>query len=113
MYFVAMAYDVGAIGQSDYIYLIRTGEGKVFGYSGEFETCTFDIEDACSSDRYHAATWFAPPYEDPVWVPATREELRLLELDKYIVGYKTDMKASSPMGPIKRVPSPPEDNPAK
>jgi hypothetical protein len=99
-YFVAMAYDVGNMQQSDDLYLIKLRSGRIAGYASEFETFTYDIEDACSAERNHLAKWFRLPDEDWQWTPATLEEIKSLGLEKCLVGSKKDMKFRTPLDPV-------------
>src|SRR5215472_2113147 len=99
-YFVAMAYDVDNVRQSDYLYLIKLRSGRIAGYASEFETFTYDIEDACSAERNHLAKWFCLPDEEWQWTPATLEEIKSLGLEKCLIGSKKDMKIETPMDPV-------------
>ena len=99
-YFVAVAYDVGNIRQSDYLYLIKFRSGRVAGFPEQFETFTYDIEDACSAERNHLAKWFGLPDEEWQWTPATLEEIKSLGLEKCVIGSKKDMKGRTPVDPV-------------
>ena len=99
-YYVAMAYDAGGFGQSDYLYLIKLSDGRLIGYSGEFDVCTSDIEEACSPERHYFAKWFRCPDEDAGWVPATLDEIKSLKAEKCLIGSKKDMKVQTPVEPI-------------
>ncbi|WP_125901405.1 hypothetical protein [Methylobacterium indicum] len=89
IYYVAMAYNAGNFGQSDYIYLMKMKNGKIAGCSAEFEVCTYDIDIACSSDRYSEARWFG--WGDDGNEAAEIEELTNLGLLDVIEGYKLDI----------------------
>ena len=99
-YFVAMAFDVADMRQSDYLYLIKFRSGRVAGFAGEFEAFTYDIEDACSEERNHLAKWFSLPDEEWQWTPATLEEIKSLGLEKCVIGSKKDMKVRTPIDPV-------------
>ena len=99
-YFVAMAYDVGDMQQSDYLYLVKLRSGRIAGYAEEFETFTYDIQDACSAERNHLAKWFRVPDEEFQVTPATLEEIKSLGLEKSLIGSKKDMKGRTPINPL-------------
>lgn len=99
-YFVAMAYDVGDMQQSDDLYLIKLRSGRIAGYASEFDVFTYDIEDACSAERNHLAKWFRLPDEEVQVTPATLEEIKSLGLEKCLIGSKKDMKFRTPIDPM-------------
>src|SRR5215469_13104736 len=99
-YFVAVAHDVDNVHQSDFLYLIKFRSGKVAGYADQFETFTYDIEDACSAERNHLAKWFCLPDEEWQWTPATLEEIKARGLEKCVIGCKKDMKGRTPVDPV-------------
>jgi hypothetical protein len=97
-YYVIAAYDAG-FGQGDELHLIKLSDGRVIGYSSEFDTCTTDIADAYVAENAHRAKWFG--WDDGwKWRPATLEEIKTLKLDKYLLGSKKDMKLSTPIEPL-------------
>ncbi|MNV44823.1 hypothetical protein D3C71_1365960 [compost metagenome] len=97
-YYVVAAYDTG-FGQGDELHLLKLDDGRLVGYSSEFDTCTTDIEDACAVDKTHHAKWFG--WNDMwTWRAATLEEIRDQKLDKYLIGSKRDMKTSTPIESI-------------
>ena len=99
-YYMAMAYDAGGIGQSDYLYLIRLNTGAIIGYAGEFEMGTYDVEEACSPEKHHSAKWFRLRDDDTEWTPATLDEIKSLKLEECLIGSKKDMKVGTPVDPI-------------
>jgi hypothetical protein len=99
-YFVAMAYDVDNVHQSDYLHLVKLSSGRVAGYASEFEAFTYDIEDACSAERTHFAKWFSLPDEEFQVTPATLEEIKSLGFEKCLIGSKKDMKIRTPIDPV-------------
>ena len=86
--------------QSDYLYLIKLRNGRNTGYASEFQTFTYDIEDACSAERNHLAKWFRVPDEEFQVTPATLEEIKSLGLEKCLIGSKKDMKIRTPIDPV-------------
>lgn len=97
-YYVVAAYDTG-FGQGDELHLIKLNDGRVIGYSSEFDSCTTDIADACVAEIAQRAKWFA--WNDAwKWRAATPEEIKALQLDKYLIGSKKDMKLSTPIEPL-------------
>lgn len=92
-----MAWDVGTYGQSDYLYLFKLIDGRLIGYSDEFELASCDIEDACSPESHHLAKWFGRTGEYTGWRPATLDEIRALKLERYLIGSKVDMKVKTPI----------------
>lgn len=93
-----MAYDAGSYGQSDYLYLLVLGDGRLIGYSDEFEVATQDIAPACSPDEYHSAVWFGWPTDaTPDWRPASLDELRSRYLEQFLVGWKRDIEVKAPV----------------
>lgn len=106
-YYVAMACGVDRYEQSDYLYIVRFSDGRVVGYSGEFECCTTEIKQACSPELYRQATWFAiPPAEPSRWTPLTLDEIRSLGLDGFLCGVRADLTSSTRIQPFKDRPQP-------
>lgn len=99
-YYVAMAVTVGEYVQSDLLYLIRLGDGRLIGYSEEFEYCTCDIAEACSLEQHHLAKWFGWPKNDTDWVPATLDQIKSLKLENILIGSKADMTGNTPIEPV-------------
>lgn len=97
--YLAMAYDAGNYDQSDYVYLLKLGDGRLIGYSDEFEVATQDISAACSEDKHHSAVWFGWPGSDPNpdWRPASLEELRAQHLEPYLIGWKRGIEVKAPI----------------
>ena len=85
--------------QSDYLYFIQVEGMGVIGYAAEFDSCTADIADACAAENTYRAKWFA--WDDEwKWRAATLEEIKSLQLDEYLIGWKKDMKLSTPIEPL-------------
>ena len=99
VYYVAMAIDVDGYGQSDYLCLIKVEGGAVIGYAAEFDACTEDVDMACDVARTHQAKWFA--WRDE-WEtrPAALGEIKLANLDGYVIGIKRNMRLSTPVEPL-------------
>ena len=98
-YFVVMAVDVEGYEQSDYLCLITVEDGEVIGYAAEFDSCTKDIGMACDASQTHKAKWFA--WNDEWrWRPATMHEIKLSNLEGYLIGTKSDMRLSTPIDPL-------------
>ncbi|WP_124891720.1 hypothetical protein [Burkholderia sp. Bp9090] len=97
-YYVVSVSDAG-FGHGDEIHLIKIGDGRVIGYSSEFDTCTADIADACVAERTDRAKWFAWN-EGWEWRAANLEEIRNLGLAGYLVGSKKDMKVTTKIDPL-------------
>jgi hypothetical protein len=98
-YYVAMAADVDNYEQSDYLCLIKIEGGNIIGYAVEFDICTTDIADACVVGNAYRAKWFG--WDDEwKWRAATLEEIRASQLDKYLIGWKKDMKISTAIEPL-------------
>lgn len=97
-YYVVPAYDTG-FGQGDELHLLKLNDGRLIGYSSEFDSCTADIADACVAENTQRAKWFA--WDDGwQWRAATLEEIKALQLDEYLIGSKKDMKLSTPIEPL-------------
>ena len=99
-YYVAMAYDAGGFGQSDYLYLLKVGNGKIIGYSEEFEVATYDVADACSPDSHSMAKWMGWTGEKGGWNPAGLDEIKSMGLGKYVIGVKSDITVGGPITPL-------------
>jgi hypothetical protein len=99
-YYVAMSYDAGEMGQSDYLYLLKLSNGKIVGYSSEFEIYTYDIGEACSPEKHHLAQWLRWPDDEKGWKPAMLEEIKLLNLDKCLIGTKKDTQIRTSVDPF-------------
>lgn len=97
-YYVVAAQDAG-FGQGDELHLLMLEDGRLIGYSSEFETCTTDIAVACDPDKSGGAKWFgwAAGWK---WRAATLSEIEAAHLDKYLIGTKSNMKISTPIEPI-------------
>ena len=90
--FMAMAHSVGNYEQSDYLYLMRLSDGRIAGYTSEFDCFTCDIKEVCSRENYLLAKWFDLPLDETKRsVPATMDEIRALGLEKCLIGTKADM----------------------
>lgn len=103
-----MAHCVAEYVQSDYLYLMKLRDGRIIGYSAEFEYGTSDISgatncgeiEACTPERHSHVKWFGvPPEMAEDWVPATLAEIKEQHLDKYLIGWKADM---NPAGTVNR-----------
>ncbi|WP_334070655.1 hypothetical protein [Burkholderia ambifaria] len=92
-YYVVAAYDAG-FGHGDELHLIKLGDGRVIGYSSEFDICTADIADVCVAENADRAKWFAWD-EGWEWRAANLEEVKNSGVSKYLVGSKKDMKVST------------------
>ena len=108
-YFMAMAHVVAEYAQSDELFLMRLHDGRLIGYSSEFQYATCDIAEACSCDnvqkcspeRHHRARWFGlSAGEMKDWMPATLDEIMSLNLEKCLIGSKSDMEVDTPIDPI-------------
>ncbi|WP_124579297.1 hypothetical protein [Burkholderia contaminans] len=97
-YYVVAACDVG-FGHGDELHLIKLSDGRLIGYSSEFDSCTTDIADACASESASCANWFGWD-EEWQWRAATFEEIKALGLGKYVIGSKKDMKLNTPIEPL-------------
>ncbi|WP_157376024.1 hypothetical protein [Burkholderia ubonensis] len=97
-YYVVAAYDAG-FGHGDELHLIALSDGRLIGYSSEFDSCTTDIADACVAESASCAKWFGWD-EGWQWRAATLEEIKALKLDKYVIGSKKDMKLNTPIEPL-------------
>lgn len=97
-YYMVTAYDTG-FGHGDELHLIKLGDGRLIGYSSEFDVCTSDVDEACSAVSAHLAKWFNWD-EEWEWRAATLEEIKALKLDRYLIGFKKDMKLSTPIEPL-------------
>jgi hypothetical protein len=97
-YYLSEAFDVDGYGQSDELYLLEHN-GRVFGYSAEFELCTFDIEKASSTETINAAIWFG---DDQNWEfkPASFALLKKFELTQYLIGSRKRMHSHERIEPI-------------
>ncbi|MEM5373065.1 hypothetical protein V4C53_44775 [Paraburkholderia azotifigens] len=96
-YYVTSAYDVG--GNGDELHLIKLSDGRIIGYSSEFDICTSDIAEASSEEACRNARWFH--WDDNwSWAPAKLEEIREVDLDKFLIGSKVDMKVKTPVDPL-------------
>jgi hypothetical protein len=98
-YYVVIAIDAGGFGQSDDLFLLSQPDGRIIGYSDEFEVGTYDIADACRPDRYYLAKWQRIT-DDIRFVPAGFDEITTLGLEKYVIGWKRSMGFESPLNPI-------------
>ncbi|WP_179949183.1 hypothetical protein [Burkholderia sp. RF4-BP95] len=92
------AYDAG-FGHGDELHLIKLSDGRVIGYSSEFDSCTADMADACMGESASHANWLGWD-EAWQWRAATLEEIKALKLDKYLIGSKKDMKLNTPIEPL-------------
>lgn len=97
-YYVTAAFDTG-FGQGDELHLIKLDDGRLIGYSSEFDVCTADIADASAIETSHRAKWFGWN-ETWKWRAATWKEIEELKLNRYVIGSKKDMKINSPIEPI-------------
>jgi hypothetical protein len=97
-YYVVGALDTG-FGHGDELHLIKLNDGRLIGYSSEFDSCTTDIAEASVAENAHLAKWFGWN-EDWEWRTATLEEIRALNLEKYLIGSKRDMKLSTAIEPL-------------
>jgi len=97
-YYVVAACDAG-FGCGDELHLIKLGDGRVIGYSSEFDICTVDIADACAVENADLAKWFAWD-EGWEWRAANLEEIKNFGLSKYLVGSKRDMRVSTKIDPL-------------
>ena len=86
-YYVAIASDVDSYGQSDYLYLLIVNDFGLIGYAAEFDACTTDIDNACVPENSSRAKWFGWD-ENWQWSSAMLEEIKALNLDKYLIGSK-------------------------
>ncbi|MBI0329106.1 hypothetical protein [Burkholderia plantarii] len=97
-YYVVTAHDTG-FGQGDELHLIKLADGRLIGYSSEFDVCTTDIVNACTAENSRYTKWF--DFDDQwKWRAATLEEIRASQLDKYLIGWKKDMKLSTEIIPL-------------
>ncbi len=108
-YFMAMAHVVAEYAQSDELFLMKLHDGRLIGYSDEFQYATCDIAEACCCDnvrncgleKHRLAKWFGLSMEDMEnWTPATLEEIESLNLKKCVIGSKADMEVDTPIEPI-------------
>ena len=88
--YLADAYDVGGYDQGGCLYLVVLSDGRLVGYSDEFELVTIDIAKACDAEQHSAPVWLGwlPGEPQPEMRPATLVELQAQDLDKYLVGWK-------------------------
>ena len=100
-YYLAMAYDAGGFGQSDALYLIKLADGRIIGYSHEFEVATYDVADACNRDNHPQARWIGWTGRETGWTPAGLEEIKSLGLEKCVVGVKSKIALGGPIEPLR------------
>lgn len=108
-FYITMAPTVAEYEQSDYLYLMTLRDGRIIGFSAEFEYGTTDILEAShceaisSSDlnTSQVANWFGLP-DDLVegWRPATWEEITARHFEKCLIGWKKDMNPAGAIEPI-------------
>jgi len=100
-YFLVMAATVAEYYQSDELYLMKLSDGRVIGYSSEFQYSTCDIQQACSLETSHLAKWFGLPEKElKQWIPATLNEIKLLRLEEYLIGSRSDMEPDTLIDPL-------------
>jgi hypothetical protein len=95
--------------QSDYLYLMTLKDGRLIGFSAEFEYGTYDIREAtdCENIRVSASSnrntviWFGISAEMAEgWTPATLTEIKASQLEKCLIGWKADMKVAGSVNPL-------------
>ena len=100
-YYMTAAVTVGEYLQGDELYLMKLSDGRVVGYSEEFEYATSDIPEASSADTRHLAKWFGlSSQEMENWHPVTLDEITALQLVKYLIGWKASMEFEAPIEPV-------------
>jgi hypothetical protein len=96
-FYVTSAYDIG--GNGDELHLIKLGDGRIIGYSSEFDICTLDIKGASTEITCREVKWFH--WDDSwSWAPAKLEEIHEAHLDDYLIGSKVDMKVKTRVDPL-------------
>lgn len=107
--FMAMAPLVAEYVQSDYLYLMTLKDGRLIGFSAEFEYGTCDIHEAtnCESistsapSNHSNVVWFGISEEMANgWTPATLTEIKARQLEKCLIGWKADMKVAGSVNPL-------------
>jgi hypothetical protein len=108
-FYVAMAPTVAEYVQSDYLYLMKLRDGRIIGFSAEFEYGTTDILEASHgnetsssiSNTPRMANWLGLS-DDLVegWRPATWEEIQARQLEKCLIGWKQDMHPAGTVQPL-------------
>src|ERR1700689_3616343 len=92
-YYMTAAFTVGEYLQGDELYLMKLSDGRVIGYSEEFEYATSDVPEASSADTRHLAKWFGlSSQEMENWHPVTMDEIKALQLEKYLIGRKASIE---------------------
>lgn len=108
-FYVAMAHCVAEYVQSDYLYLMTLTDGRLIGYSAEFEYGTTDVPGAtncgdvqdCVPERHKDVKWFGvPPEMAKGWVPATPADIKAHDFDRYLIGWKADMNPAGKVNPL-------------
>jgi hypothetical protein len=108
-FYVAMAPTVGEYVQSDYLYLMKLKDGRVIGFSAEFEYGTIDVPGATKreyvqtpvNEQHSNVKWFGLTLEIVKgWVPATLAEIQAHDFDKSIIGWKADMNPAGKVNPL-------------
>ena len=100
-YYVAMAHTVAGYRQSDELFLMKLTDGRIIGYASEFNCWTSDIGEACREQTHQLAKWQPMSLiETGGWIPATLDEIRALNLEKFLIGSTSELDADAPMEPI-------------
>jgi hypothetical protein len=100
-YYLTMASTVAEYVQSDELILMKLSDGRIVGYSSEFQYCTSEIAETSEWETRQSAKWFGVPAgEKERWVPATLDEIKALGLGKFLIGSKVDMEVDTPIVPI-------------
>ena len=108
-YFMAMAHVVAEYAQSDELFLMKLRDGRLIGYSSEFQYATCDVVEACSCgdvlkcglEKHRQVKWFGlSAREMENWRPATLEEIKDLNLERCVIGSKADMEVDTPIEPL-------------
>lgn len=108
-FYVTIAHCLAEYIQSDCLYLMAPNDGRLIGYSAEFEYGTTDIYEAtdceevqtCVPERHcHVKSFGVAPELTRDWVPATLAEIKAHSLDKCLVGSKADMNPGGKVNPL-------------
>ncbi len=100
-YYMTAAFTVAEYLQGDELYLMKLSDGRVIGYSEEFEYATLDIPEVSSADTRHLAKWFGLSLQEMEnWHPVTLDEIKARQLEKYLIGWKASMEFEAPIEPM-------------
>jgi len=100
-YYMTAAYTVGEYLQGDELYLMKLSDGRVIGYSEEFEYATSNVPEASAAETRHLAKWFGVPAQEMEnWQPVNLDEIKALQLEKYLIGWKASMEFEAPIEPM-------------